>query len=258
MASEVYLSIITPCYNPPAEWLSAYLEQVRTIENTFEDLSIEFIIVNDGSKKDLSPLFSPLPYPSLKWVSYSRNCGKGYAIREGVKHASGRYIIYTDLDFPFGTDCIHQICERLQNGYELVVGKRSKDYFDKLSLKRQVISRTLKAMNYLWLPQELTDTQAGIKGFKKELKYLFLRNQTNSFVFEIEFLIRASRLRNLEYTTVTVAPNENITFSNFSIGVISKEIQSLFRILYPKVNIMQSEEKALKESRKANLKRNIA
>ncbi|MDF7821109.1 glycosyltransferase [Runella sp. MFBS21] len=260
MASSIFLSIITPCYNPPPQWLDSYLEQVKLIESTLDTLTIEFVIVNDGSKEDLSPLFTPLPHPSIKWVSYNKNRGKGYAIREGVKYASGKYIIYTDMDFPFGTDCIYQIYDLLHQGYDLVIGKRSKEYFDKLPIKRQLISTILKTMNHLWLPSELNDTQAGIKGFRQELKYVFLRNKINSFVFEIEFLIRASHLKNLTYTTVPVSPIQNIVFSDFSMKVIWKEIKNLFLILYPEKSApTQPEEKAIKKSSKASrIKRNIA
>jgi len=241
------LSIITPCYNPPTKWEEVYLKQVALIEEKFVDYDIEFIVVNDGSSRDFASTFTPVMNdPRIKLVSYTQNQGKGYAIREGVKAAEGKYIIYTDYDFPFGLKPIFKIFDLLQNGIDVVIGTRTNDYFFKLPLFRKIISFTLKMVNYLWLPSKLTDTQAGIKGFKSTLKHSFLGINTNSFVFEIEFLRKAVYVEKANCDSISVTPNEDIEFSNFSWKQIWKEIKSLFRILIlpkPKVKIAKEETK---------------
>lgn len=244
MSSIPSLSIVTPCYNPPPQWLDWYLQQVKLIGRELKDQSIEFIIVNDGSTVEFSlkKIKKSIP-PHVKIVSYERNQGKGFAVREGVKNALGRYIIYTDIDFPFGVFPILKIYNLLQNGHDLVAGNRTSDYFQRLPFCRKIISSVLKSINYCLFPKELMDTQAGIKGFRQSLKQVFLSTKTNSFVFEIEFLRKVVYSKKLKYTVITVTPHDKIQFSDFSWGQICKEVTNLTNILLtPEVAIPQSAE----------------
>lgn len=159
------------------------------------------------------------------------NEGKGSAIRKGTLRADGDIIIYTDIDFPFGTDPIVEMVQIFDENPDcwFVYGNRTSEYFKKLPLKRQLISKGLHLLNRIFLSGHITDTQAGIKGLRREVLPEVQRTKTNTFVFEIE-LIRKLIKKKVDIQSVNVFANPSIIFSDFSAKVLFKEVVSLSRI----------------------------
>jgi glycosyltransferase involved in cell wall biosynthesis/SAM-dependent methyltransferase len=90
------VSIITPYYNS-ADTIKETLESV--LSQTFQDF--EYIIVNDGSKRDQSELLDELKGPKVSIIHHNGNLGKGSpaaARNTGVKNSRGKYIICLDAD----------------------------------------------------------------------------------------------------------------------------------------------------------------
>ena len=159
------LSIILPCYNPADGWL-------QNIEQNFISLSKQFnhfelIIVNDGSTKnfllkEVEDLFSK--YPKIKILAHSKNCGKGYALREGVEAASGEIIIYTDIDFPYTQESFFKIYAALINqNADVAIGIRGEEYYTHLPKTRVRISKLLRWFIKKFLRIPTDDTQCGLK-----------------------------------------------------------------------------------------------
>ena len=85
------LSIILPVYNPAENWIERIKDQYTQIADKISG-PIQLVIVNDGSVKGIdAQAVNGLRahIPDLKWVSYEANRGKGFAIRQGVKEATG-------------------------------------------------------------------------------------------------------------------------------------------------------------------------
>ena len=170
--------------------------------------------------------------PNVVFLDNPVNEGKGSAIRKGTTHAKGEIIIYTDIDFPFGTEPVIEIVNVFSNNPEcwFVYGNRDSEYFQKLPLKRRFVSKALLFVNRLLLAKHVTDTQAGIKGLRREVLPEVLGTKTNSFVFEIE-LIRKLIKKKIHIKSVDVRANSSIIFTDFSLKVLCREALSLSRIL---------------------------
>lgn len=233
MNTNIVISVIIPCYNPNDGWSESLTKNIHHLNRSLPNLRIEYIISNDGStclhEQDLAYLSA---ISNVTIIHSAVNNGKGSAIRAGIRVAVGEIIIYTDIDFPFGTDSVLEIIKTftLYPSCYFVYGNRSNDYFKRLPFKRKIISKFLHLFNRLFLSGKVRDTQAGIKGFRKELVPLVLSVNTKTFVFEIE-LIKMLVLSDVEMRKIEVSPITSVVFSDFSSKTILGELISLARII---------------------------
>jgi dolichol-phosphate mannosyltransferase len=81
-------------------------------------VSWELIAVNDGSGDETARVVEKLSHEEkgIRLLSYSSNRGRGYALRQGFRHASGRHLITTEADLSWGAgiiaDLYHPLVER--------------------------------------------------------------------------------------------------------------------------------------------------
>ncbi len=234
MSSIPNLAIILPVFNPRNGWDKRLKESIVMLNKAI-DIPYQIIIVDDGSTERIDVEYIQnlkTEFPFLKWLSYKKNQGKGYAIRYGLQFTNAKNYIYTDFDFPFGYKAVNDTYQLLnQNNYALVIGKRGKSYFKILPFKRKVMSLGLQMFNYFLTGFKVSDTQAGLKGLNNKGKNIFLQGQTNSFLFEIEFIKDVLKSK-LPYTNIEIVPKPNITMTNFGSTTIKKELISLMKIIF--------------------------
>ncbi|MBI5630583.1 MAG: glycosyltransferase family 2 protein [Elusimicrobia bacterium] len=98
MGSSLKVSILIPAYNEESSILEV-LEQVRA--QAIAGVEFEVIVVDDGSKdKTLDRLRSrPTLYDKL--VCLPQNGGKGAALKAGLSHATGEYVLFQDADLEY-------------------------------------------------------------------------------------------------------------------------------------------------------------
>lgn len=231
--SSQLISIVLPCYNPINGWCETLVDSILELNKKLPSYTIEYIISNDGSTRlDKGKMGKLMSLPNVVFLDNPVNEGKGSAIRKGTTQAEGEIIIYTDIDFPFGTDPVVEIVRVFSNNPDcwFVYGNRDSEYFQKLPFKRKLVSKVLLMVNRILLSRHVTDTQAGIKGLRREVLPEVLGTKTNSFVFEIE-LIRKLIKKKIEIKSVNVCANSSIIFSDFSMKVLCREVVSLSRII---------------------------
>ena len=109
--------------------------------------------------------------------------GKGYALREALKEATGDYFIFIDGDFDIQPYEIKKLIPYLPQ-YDIVIGKKE--------LPERVDRKILTILSRLWvrlLFRICEDSQTGIKGFSYKPSW-----EINGFAFDIEILVRARKL----------------------------------------------------------------
>lgn len=119
--SDMELTIICPMYNE-----SVGIE--NNIENllmTFEAFPFEWelILVNDGSTDNTLELARNKigADARVRLISYAKNRGRGYALRQGFAAARGRYVVTTESDLTWGADVVRRLYEALAAGEADVV-----------------------------------------------------------------------------------------------------------------------------------------
>lgn len=235
MNSTTELTIILPMYNPINYWEKFLQNSLEKMTLFFKDVPFKIIIVNDGSSINLIEGINHLNtiYHNIEFISYKKNKGKGFAIRNGLQNSNSNYYIYVDWDFPFAERAVYETYLLLKNkkNTSLVIGERNKDYYLSLPFFRRLISKSLRIINYFFLDFKNIDTQAGLKGLNQQAKNIFLTTKTNSFIFELEFIKKVLRQK-LKITYLTVYSRSDIQFTNFSFKTLSKELLNFVKIIF--------------------------
>ncbi|MCU0461027.1 MAG: glycosyltransferase family 2 protein [Bacteroidales bacterium] len=227
------LNIIIPLFNPHAGWENQFADHLSELEKKLKETEFTVIIVNDGSTIQINKMESIINrFNYVKYYSYPVNRGKGYAIRYGINASEADFYIYTDIDFPFGYQIIYQAYQILKTSKtNIVIGTRDASYFRILPLKRRIYSFLLKELNFFVTGFKIKDTQAGLKGLDNRAKKVLSGTQTNTFLFELEFL-KNSLKQGLTYKFINVSCRQNIKFTNFRFRILLKETISLLKLLF--------------------------
>lgn len=121
------LSIIVPCYNEE-ESVPLFYEEAMKQEAYFhgQDVELEFIFVNDGSKDRTVEVVRALHEKDgrVHLVSFSRNFGKEAAIIAGLEKAKGDYAVLMDADLQDPPALLPEMYGYILEGYDSVATRR--------------------------------------------------------------------------------------------------------------------------------------
>lgn len=135
--------------------------------------------------------------------AYTRNRGKGFALRTGLSRCTTPYLIFTDVDLAYEPDDAAHLLAQLKAGADLVVVNRaSPDSTYLISprdfsniYKRHLMSRAYNAWLRAMLPITIRDTQAGFKGMTSVAwARLSPHLRSDGFFFDTEMLAVAGRM----------------------------------------------------------------
>lgn len=120
------ISIIVPCYNEE-KVLPLFLEETQKVMETVENVTWEYIFVDDGSRDHTQVILQSFAgkYDCCKYVSFSRNFGKEAAMYAGLEHASGDYCVIMDADLQHPPALLPEMYRALKyEGYDCCAGRR--------------------------------------------------------------------------------------------------------------------------------------
>ena len=194
-------------------------------------------LVNDGSKSGIRTADIRLLSEKISGFTYIDspvNQGKGGALRDAVRQTTGKWVIYTDADYPYLISNAVEMFRLLStDAADVVVGVRDEQYYDQLPLGRKIFSLSLKVMNYLFFPQlKVKDTQSGLKVFNQKGKEVFLKTRIPAFLFDMEFLVLASKRPDIRIQWIYVQAREGIVFSTMRAKTILTELYNFISILF--------------------------
>ncbi len=124
---EKLLSVVVSVYNEEAVLGQFYAEVSRVLEGVPWDHEILF--VNDGSTDDSPRILDRLAEQDerVKVIHFSRNFGHESAMIAGLDHSRGDGIICMDADLQHPPDCIPQIVEKFEEGFQVINMVRTKN-----------------------------------------------------------------------------------------------------------------------------------
>lgn len=162
------ISIVVPIYNEEKT-----LEKVvSSLEKLKLPIKKEIILVNDGSKDNTAKILEKIANgnKSLIMVSYEKNRGKGFAIRQGINKARGDIILIQDADLEYDLRNINNLLnEILQNGEKVVYGSRFLKQNKRGKLSFYLGNKLLSIATSILYFQKITDMETCYKMFRKEV-----------------------------------------------------------------------------------------
>ncbi len=228
------LSIVLPCYNPPQHWEQnvwvAYQEIIKELSDP-----PEIIVVNDGSTQAVDAAsieFLRKKLPDFRYLTYEPNQGKGAALRHGVSQATGDWVIYTDIDFPYTTISFLNIWTLLVQGADVALGVKDAGYYHHVPKVRVYISRGLRFLIGFFFRMPVTDTQCGLKGFNQKGRTVFLATTIQRYLCDLEFVYQCFRTKPpLKIKSYEVALKDNIQFRKMNYRILFSEGLNFMKIL---------------------------
>ena len=196
MSDGIELSVVIPAYNEAAvigdtvARVAAYLEASG---------NHEVIVVDDGSQDATASIVQAFAeqHACVRLVSNPGNRGKGYAIRNGVLHARGEYVLYTDADLVYPIEGAAPFLAALRAGADVAIGSRS-HVGTLFALHPRhfsyIYQRYLVGRAFIWTVNHMlrlgvTDTQCGFKMFRGAVaRDIFARLRLDDFAFDVEAL----------------------------------------------------------------------
>ncbi|WP_018291000.1 glycosyltransferase [Verrucomicrobium sp. 3C] len=191
------LTIVLPVYNE-----AGIAREVATRVTSFAEShpSYEFLLVDDGSIDATATILCGIlekeGVPNVSLLRYAPHRGKGHAILFGFQRSSGTFVCFTDGDLAYPLDYLDRIAAELKES-EIVIGSRSRC---RASHGDPNLRRRFLGIGYNWLVRLLlglpyADTQAGLKGFRREsAERLFPLLRSTGFSFDVELLFLAKKL----------------------------------------------------------------
>jgi glycosyltransferase involved in cell wall biosynthesis len=196
MGSYTY-SIVIPAYNE-SQRISASLDKIIAYISE-QQWTAEIIVVNDGSRDNTAEIVREYARrnPMVRLLENPGNRGKGYTVRNGVLHANGDIILFTDADLSSPIQESRKLFAALDKGADVTFGSRwlqAELQTERQPLYRQVFGRIFNLLLRIILGLKYKDTQCGFKAFSRKAAHqIFSRQMIDRWGFDPEILFLAEK-----------------------------------------------------------------
>ena len=190
------ISVVVPLYNEEKTIINI-LSKIQNEIKKLNEFNFEVIIINDGSNDNSKKLLEENSNLYNTLISFNKNRGKGFAIKEGLKKISGEIILIQDADLEYLPHNYKNLLEPFKE-YEaqVVYGSRFKstEASRVLFFWHMIANKIITFCSNIFSNLNLTDVETGYKVFRSDiLKKIDLKE--NSFAFEIEITQKIAKIK---------------------------------------------------------------
>jgi glycosyltransferase involved in cell wall biosynthesis len=190
--ADLKLSVVIPVYNE-RQWIREIVRRVQAVP-----LPMEIIIVDDFSTDGTRDTLRELePQPGLRIFYQPYNQGKGAALREGFRRATGTVILVQDADLEYDPAEYPRLVQPIvENQADVVYGSRFiGDRHRVLYFWHMVANKFLTTLSNMFTNLNLTDMETCYKVFRREVLEN-IRIKSNRFGFEPEITAKIAKKKN--------------------------------------------------------------
>ena len=191
--------MVIPLYNEEVrlDYCFNIIEKLLKKKTIFK----EIIFVNDGStdqskskilkfiKKIKEKKFSTI----LKLLSYSKNMGKGHAVKKGILSSKSEWILTCDLDMSVLPEqyliwCRKKLIKDINCAY--IASRKHKKSKVKSKFIRRRMGDIFRLILVILFNIRISDTQCGFKVYHKNYaKYLFRKMKITRYAHDVEAIL---------------------------------------------------------------------
>jgi glycosyltransferase involved in cell wall biosynthesis len=204
LPAEFKLSVVIPVYNEE-RWLLEIIKRVREVP-----IPKEIIIVDDcstdGTRDILRAIEAENTNKDLQIIYQPVNQGKGAALREGFRHATGDVVLVQDADLEYDPAEYPRLLQPIIEGRaDVVFGSRFiGDSHRVLYFWHSIANWMLTTLSNMFTNLNLTDMETCYKVFRREV-LTDIEVQSNRFGFEPEITAKVAKHRSPSWRVYEVA-----------------------------------------------------
>lgn len=181
------ISVIIPAYNEEEHIEYAVAEADVALRELGR--SYEIVVVDDGSIDQTKQRIQNYAATNghIKVVGYPTNMGKGHALKYGLSQTVGEKIILLDGDREINPNQIGVYLKALDEADIAIASRGHPQSQVKAPLTRRFLSRSFHLLAKLLVGVKVSDTQAGLKAFRRTALDSIFRMQTvKAYAFDVE------------------------------------------------------------------------
>lgn len=195
---HITVSVVIPVFIS-AQTLNELFERLMAVLNSYSQ-DWEIIMVDDASTDRSYDVMQKLRATDkrVKIIQLANNFGQHHATLCGLRYASGKYVITMDDDLQHPPEEIPKILNKLDEGYDVVIGRIGK--------KKHNIFRNMGSQAFHFLSTKMANKPKDIymssfKGFSKYALDLIIANiGPMPFIEEIVFRsVPAASITNIDF-----------------------------------------------------------
>ena len=163
------LTIVIPAYNEE-KGIEAIAQRVLSIREALTEVGVgdlEVIVVDDGSRDGTAQIAGSIQ--GVRLVRHVTNKGYGAALKTGFAHAQGELIGFLDADGTYPPEYFPQLCVKVMDGSDLVIGSRMAGAESSMPFTRRVGNLFFAGLLTLMGRQYVSDSASGMRVFKREV-----------------------------------------------------------------------------------------
>jgi glycosyltransferase involved in cell wall biosynthesis len=207
MLNPSSVSIVLPAFNE-ALGLEKLLPELKESCKEFE-----ILVINDGSTDGTVAVCEK---NDVRVISYPYSQGNGAAIKHGCRHAKGNIIVFMDADGQHSVEDIPRFLDRLEQGYDMVVGARQVDSHS--SLLKRIGNTFFNRFASLMVGHKIMDLTSGFRVVRKETFRKFLYLMPNGFSYPTTSTMAFFRSGHpVGYITIRAGHRSQGTHSNIKV-----------------------------------------
>ncbi len=193
------LTVLMPCLNE-AETVGACIKRAQRLLSE-NNIAGEILVIDngsiDGSKQIVRDLGARMIKCSMR--------GYGAALRQGIEHARGKYILMGDCDDSYHFDEAMPLIEELRRGNDVCIGNRFAGTIQAGAmpfLNRFIGNPVLSAIGKIFFKIRVGDFHCGMRAFRRD-EVRALNLVTTGMEWASEMVIK-SRFYNLKISEVPI------------------------------------------------------
>jgi len=198
------ISFVIPIYNETPR-LQKTFKALRELKLPAQLFLEKVIFVNDGSSDNSSSIvkneakkFKKSQNLDIKLVSYSKNKGKGYAVKTGLLSSNSEYTLFFDADMSTPLSELSKFVVDTEKGTDLIIGTRKNGKSTVVIHQpfiREFLGRCFTRLTNILLGTNTSDFTCGFKALsQKAVEAIATKMRINGWGYDAELIFLAERV----------------------------------------------------------------